>query len=222
MNNNYEWEWQLQVPAMEGVRTADMPPAPSTMSTSRATLNSIPPHQVYGHPNIARLGPQIPIHRLGYPIQQVECEQYMGSSPFLAPQPAGATNAESWVSNNDHGIADIQRNDWWSGVAFDGPGAFFGLEISEGSSGGGAGAFMDERYVGCVDESGLNPWTTSTAAAGEYGAQAQQEFPLGYTHGAQSTQSPFETQTHEYIEQNGGAGEFDYSHSRGRRLTIWS
>lgn len=222
MNNKYEWEWQPRVPATEGVRTAGIPPALSTMSTSRATLNSIPPHQAYGHPNVAQVDPQIPIHCLGYPIQQVECEQFMGSPPILAPQPAGAADAESWVPNSDQGIAGMQRNDWWSKLPFDGPSAFFGLEISEGSSGGGAGAFMNERYVGCVDESGLNPWTTSTTAAGEYGAQAQPEFPLGYIHGVQSTQSPFETQTHEYIEQNGGGGEFEFSHSRGQCLTIWS
>ena len=220
MKNEYEW-WQPQVPAMEGVRIPGMPPALSAMSMSRAPLNSIPPHQAYGDPNVARVDPRIPIHYLGYPIQQVECEQFMGNTSILGPKPAGAADAEPWVSNNDHGRAGMQRNDWWSRGPFDGLGAF-GLEISEGSGGGVAEAFMSERCVGCVDEGGLSPWTTSTAAVGEYGAQAQQEFLPGYTHGTQSRHSPYEPRIHEYVEQNGGGGEFESCHSRGRCLTIWS
>ena len=198
-----------------------MPAAFSAMSKSRATLVGISSHQTYGRPNVARVDPQIPIHSLGYPIQQVECEQFIESTPILAPQPAGAADAGSWVSNNDQSMAGMQRDDWWYGVPFDDPGVF-GLEISEGSSSGGAGtfmnksnggagAYMDERCVVCVDESGLSPWTMTTSSAGEYGAQAQ--FFPGYAPGAQSTHSPYDPQTREYIGQNGGGGEFECSQS---------
>ena len=209
-----EWEWRPQVPAAEGVRTAGMPAALSVMSKSRATLIGISPHQAYGRPNVARVDPRIPIHSLGCPIQQVECEQCMGSAPILGPQPAGAADAESWVSNDDQSIVGMQRDYWWSGVPFDGPGTFR-LEISEGSSSGEAGAYMDERYVVCVDEGGLSP-----SSAGEYGVQAQ--FFPGYTHGAQSSHPPYDPQTREYIERDGEGGEFDYYDSRRQCLTIWS
>ena len=196
-----------------------MPAALSGTSKSRATSNDIPPHQAYVHSNVAWVDPQVPIHSLGYPIQQVKYEQFMGAAPILAPQPAGAAAvaAESWGLNDDQGIAGMQRNDLWFEVPFDGTGAF-GLEISEGSSSGGAGAYMDGRYVGRMDESGLSPWTTSPAPAGEYGAQAP--FLPGYTHG--SNHFSYGPQTHEYTEQGGGGGEYEYCHSRSRCLTIWS
>lgn len=204
---------------MEGVRTTGMPAALGAMSKRRATLNGIPPHQAYGRPNYARVDPQIPIHSLGYPIQQVECEQFMGRAPILAPQPGGAADAESWVFNDGQGIAGIQRNDWWFRVPFDDSSAF-GLEISGGSSSGIAGALVDERYVGYVDEGGRILWTMSTAATGEYGAQAQ--LLPGYTQGPQPDHSPYHPQTRGYIEQNGGGGELEYCHSRDQCLTIWS
>ena len=216
INNAYEWGWQPQVPATEGVKTAGMPAALSVMPKSRATLNSIPSYQAYGHPNAAWVDPQVPIS-LGHPIRQVE--QFMGSAPILAPQPASAADVGSRVLNNDQGIADLQRNNLWSGVPFDGPGAF-GFEISEESSSGGVGEYMGEGYVGSVDERGLSPWTPSTATASEYGAQ--EPFLPGHNHGAQFDHLTYAPQTHPYIEQNGGGGEFEYCHSRDQCLTIWS
>lgn len=211
MNDDHEWRWQRQVPATEDVRAAGMPAALSAMSKSRATSNDIPPHHGYGHPNVARVDHQNPIS-LGYPIQQVECEQFMGNAPILAPQPTGAADAECWVLNNDQGIVGMQRNDLWFGVPFDVPGAF-GLEISGGSSSGGSGVYMDGGYVGRMDESGLSPWTPSTEAAGEYGAQAP--FLPGYTHGTQSDHFTYGPQASAHIELNGGGGEFKFCHIRG-------
>jgi len=179
---------------------------------SRANLNSSPPHQAHGHPNFARVDGQIPIHSLGYSRQQVERGHFVESSPVLAPQPAGAADTESCVWCNGQGEADMPSNGRWSGEPFEGHGAFT-REISEPLGGEGAEAFIDVGYVGCVNESGLSPWTALTAAAGEYGAQGQQEFLLGDTYGAQSAQSSYEPWFGEYIEQDGRGGEFEFCQS---------
>jgi len=206
MNNNYEWGWQLRVPATEGVRTAGVPPALSVVSRSRATLNGIPPQQAYGHPNLARVDGQNPIHCVGYPIQQVECGHFMGSPPILAPQPAGAADAKPYIQFNGQGGVDMLSNDRWSGAPFESHGAF-AREILEAQGGGGAKTFMDVGCAGCVYESWLSARTTSTAAAVEYGGLTQQEFLLNYTRGV------YEPQTPEYIEQNGRGGEFEFCQS---------
>jgi len=203
MNNNYEWGWQLQVPATEGVRTAGVPPALSVVSRSRAALNSIPPQQEYGHPNLARVDGQNPVHCVGYSIQQAECGHVIGRPPILAPQPTGAAVAESFIQFNGQGGADMLSNDRWSGAPFEGHGAF-AREILEAQSGGGAKTFMDVGCAGCVNECGLSAWTTSTPAAVECDAQAQQEFLLDYTNGV------YEPKTREYIEKNGRGGESEF------------
>jgi len=206
MNNNYEWGWQLQVPATEGVRTAGVPPALSVVSRSRAALNSIPPQQAYGHPNLSRVDGQNPVHCVGYPIQQVECGHVIGRPPILAPQPAGAAVAEPYIQFNGQGGAGMPSGGRWSGALFEGHGAF-AREILEAQGGGGAKTFMDDGCVGCVNESRVSAWATSTAAAFEYDAQAQQEFLLNYTNGV------YEPQTCEYIEQNGRGGESEICQS---------
>ena len=184
-----------------------MPPALNEVSMSRATLNGNPPHQPYDHPDFARVDPQNPIHSLGNPIQQIEYGHFIGGPPTLAPQLAGAPDTGSFVWSNGQREADIPGNDRWSGVPCEGHGAFT-YEFSERPRSGGAGEFMDFGYIEGVNESGLSAWTTSTTVAGEYGAQAEKEDLQGNTHGVGSTQSPYEPQIWQYIEQNRGGGEF--------------
>ena len=209
MNNDREWGWQPHVPATGGVRTAGIPPALSAAEMNRANFNSIPPHQAYSDPNLARVDGQTPGHSFGYPIQQVDGGHFMGSSPIFAPQPAGAADTEPRVWYNGQGGADVPGNDRRSDVPFEGHGAF-SHDTPEGLGGGGVEAFWDVGH-----ESGVSPWTTPTATAGEYGAQAQQDFLPGYIHGAQSAHYPYEPQTREYVEQNGMDSKFEFCQSRG-------
>lgn len=206
---DYEWSQEYQVPATGAARSAGFPPVFSAVSMNRAGLNEIVPHRAHAHPHLAQVEPQLPIHRPGYPNRQDEFSHFTGNAPILAPQPPGPTNSDSCVRYNVQGIADKPSYGRWSEAPFDSHGAFT-LEISEGAVSGGTGALTN---VGCVDESGLGPWTMSTAGAVEYGARAQQGFLPGYTHGVQPFQFPFDSRTREHVEQNGGGGEFKFYQS---------
>lgn len=117
----------------------------------------------------------------------------------LAPQPAAVDDAQSCVWYNGEAMGDMPSDDWWARAPFDGHSActFEGL-------GSGGGECPD---VGDVNLSGLGPWTTSTTAVDEYGAQAQQEFLSDYANGAAQTR--YDSQTREYVKHNGGHGKFN-------------
>lgn len=215
MNSNYEWFQRQQIPATEGERSVGIPSAFSAVSMHPANLNIIPPHQAHASPNFAQMGPQIPNYHLNYPIRQDEYEHFTGCAPFWAPQLAGVDDVQSYT--HEEGMAGMRSDDWWFRASPDGDGACT-LEISE-RPGSGGGEFAGVEFV---NGSGLSPWTMSTTAVGEYGAQAQQESLPGYTNGAQPVQSPYDHQTHEYVQQNGEGGKFKFCHSRSLCLTIWS
>ena len=211
MSSDYEWYQQQQIPATEGASLVGMPLTFSTVSKHRAILNSILPHQAYTR-NFAQMGPPMPIHNLNYSIRQDNFEHFMGSTPILAPQPAGVDEAQPCARHNGEGMADTPSDDWLARAAFDGHSA---CTLERPSSGGGGSP--DVRFV---DLSGLGPWTTSATAVDEYGEQAQQGFLPGYANRA--AQSPYDSQTRDYVEHNGGRGTFRFCDRHGPWLTIWS
>ena len=215
MSSDYEWCQQQQIPATEGASSVGNPLAFSAVSMHRENSNSIPPHQAYAR-NLAQMGPPMSIHNLNYPIRQDNFEHFRGSAPILAPQPAGVdsikySKAHSCAQYNGEGVTDTPSDDWWARAGFDGHSAC----TLEGP--GNGGGFPD---VGLVDLSGLGPCTTSARAVGQYGAQAQQGILPGYDNGA--AQSPYDSQTREYVEHNGERGTFRFCDRRGPWLTIWS
>ena len=208
MSSDYEWCQQQQIPATEGESLVGMPLMFSAVSVHRANLNSILPHQADAR-NFAQIGPPMPIHD---PIREDNFLDFTGSTPILASQPAGLDEAQPCARYNGEGMDDTPSNGWLAKAAFDGHSAC----TLEGPSSGGGGS----PDVGFVDLSGLGPWTMSATAVDEYGAQARQGFLPGYGNGA--AQSPYDSQTREYVGHNGGRGTFRFCDRRGPWLTIWS
>ena len=207
MSSDYEWCHQQQIPATEGASSVGNPLTFSAVSIHRENLNSIPPHQAYAR-NLAQMGPPMPIHNLNYPIRQDNFEHFIGSAPIVA---AGVDKAHSCAQYNGEGVTDMPSDDWWARAAFDGHSA---CTLEGPGSGGGL------PDVGLFDLSGLGPCTTSARVVDEYGAQAQQGILPGYDNA--TAQSPYDTQTREYVEHNGGRGTFRFCDRRGPWLTIWS
>ncbi len=208
-----EWIWQLQGSAADGARSAGVLPAPGAASMNRAADNNIPPHQGHIGPNVPLMGLQMQTHDLGYPNRQGK-PRFIKAVPPLAPQ-TGTADAEYYARHSGQGTADMLGRNISPNTHFGGYGAY-PLEVSEGAGSGGAETLMSIGYVSDLHESGLDPWAMSTALGGQY---SEQQF-TGYVQVAQSAQSPYDLQTHEYGQQNGLRGASKSVNGRSLCLTM--
>jgi len=194
---DYEWGQQQQDLVMMGAGSASMPPDLGAVSMNRATDDSVRPQQVYVDPNVPWMNPQC------YPNRQGKHARFIGGAPPLALQ-LGTADTVYPVQYGGQGVADplgmspkVQLNGYGASP----------LEISEGAGSGGAGGFRTIGYVSDFNEGELGFWGTSTAVTGEYGAQREY---TDYTHGARSTQSPYDLQP--CVGQNGVRSAFKFCH----------